>query len=102
MKGLISLAAFLSFSAIADATCHGKIQSIYKWDTAERISVLMDNPNARWIMMPTISDESMALMAFAANKSVKFRWVTADVISCQNGWTNNRVFKGWWLVESGN
>jgi hypothetical protein len=58
------------FSSSANVICKGKIKRIYKWDHFAIISILTDNVGARWISMPTKSDEAMALMAFASGKSI--------------------------------
>ena len=96
----IILILFFSGTSFANVTCTGKIKSVYKWDNFERISILMDNAGARWIRMPTDSDEAMALMAFAANKPIVVAWVDPEVNSCNNGWSNNKPIKGWWAVNA--
>ena len=40
----------------------------------------------------------MALTAFAAGKKVDFYWSAPDVVSCKDGWSNNRVFEGYFQV----
>lgn len=95
---VFKILVFLSINSYADVTCKGRIKSIYKWNNFETISVMLDSAN-RWISMPTKSDESMALLAFASDKRVEFRWEDDNVTSCTNGWSHNKVFNGWWLVE---
>ncbi|MFL0804243.1 MAG: hypothetical protein K6L81_11035 [Agarilytica sp.] len=49
--------------------------------------------------MPTKSDESLALLAFASQKAVTIRWSSADVTSCTEGWSHNRELEGYFLVK---
>lgn len=98
MKKVCCLLAFLfSGIAIADVECKGKIIKIHKWNTEDRISILMDSANS-WIQMPTPADDSMALMAFAADMDIELRWVDPDVNSCTDGWPHHKPLKGWWWV----
>lgn len=97
------VAAFLISNAYADVTCEGKISAIYKWANTQAISVKINTSSGEtnWIQMPTKSDESMALMAFAAGKVVTLRW--GDNVSynqCINGWAHNTVLAGWWMITA--
>ena len=94
------LISFLFVSNVKAAVmCEGTIARVYKWHHMERISVLLSSTN-KWINMPTKSDESMALMAFAANKPVQFYWAAEDVTSCTDGWVHNRVLNGYFLISA--
>ncbi|MCJ8268882.1 MAG: hypothetical protein MJK04_05705 [Psychrosphaera sp.] len=59
---------------------------------------MMLSSTNRWINMPTDVDQSMALLAFSANKAVEFTWDAADVTSCVNGWEHNRSLEGYWIM----
>ncbi len=96
---LISLAFLAPFSVDANVTCEGVITDIYKWDHFETISILVEG-TTRWISMPSKSDESMALMAFAAGKSVVVQWEDASVNTCSDGWDHNKKLIGWWRIKS--
>lgn len=85
-------------SSHAAVTCQGTIKSVYKWNYMDRISILLDSTN-KWINMPTSSDESMALMAFVAGKSVTIYWSAEDVTSCMDGWVHNRSLTGYFQVS---
>jgi len=98
-KKLLSLIVSILFASNIKAAvmCEGTITQVYKWHHMERVSVLLSSTN-KWINMPTKTDESMALMAFAANKPVKFYWAAEDVTSCIDGWANNRVLNGYFVI----
>jgi len=89
---------FFTGNANAQVSCEGTITSVYKWHHMERISVLLSSTN-KWINMPTKSDEAMALMAFASEKTVQFYWAAQDVTSCIDGWDNNRSLNGYFVVK---
>jgi hypothetical protein len=97
---IISVLVVVLFTANVNAatTCKGTIKSVYKWHHMERISVMLTSSN-RWINMPTKSDEAMALMAFAANKTVAFYWAAENVTACVDGWTHNRSLNGYFIVN---
>ena len=98
-KLLIGIAFLASFSVKANVTCEGLITDIYKWDHFETISILVEG-TTRWISMPTKSDESMALMAFAAGKNVVIQWEDPLVTTCLDGWAHNKIFVGWWRINN--
>jgi len=87
-----------AMNVMAAASCEGTIKSVYKWHYMDRISVMLSSTN-KWINLPTKSDESMALMAFAAKKPVYFYWAADDVTSCWDGWADNRSLEGYFLVK---
>jgi hypothetical protein len=104
MKHLIFLIAFTLLVAPAHAAvgCSGKISQIYKWDNFETISILVEIPNkgvTRWLSMPTKSDESMALMAFASNRDVHIYMSEDSVTKCVEGWPHNKKLKGYFVVK---
>lgn len=96
---LLSMSAlFISPLTQAAVTCNGTIEEVYKWHHMERLSIKIGSTN-RWINMPTKTDEAMALMAFAAKKTVSLYWAANDVNSCQDGWDNNRKLDGYWVIK---
>jgi len=95
---ILATSLLLTTNVKAAVNCEGTIKQVYKWHNMERMSVLLSSTN-RWINMPTKSDESMALMAFASNKTVLFYWAAEDVTSCTDGWDNNRSLYGYFLVK---
>jgi hypothetical protein len=86
-----------SVNASAAVTCTGTIDQIYKWNSMERVSIMLSSTN-KWINMPTKTDEAMAMMAFAASKPVYLYWAAADVTACQDGWEHNRSLEGYWVI----
>jgi len=99
---MIRALTFVLFTVIpvqvfADVKCKGKIAEIYKWDSFETISILLDSTD-RWISMPTKSDEAMALMAFASGKEVTIYWLDDAIVNCTSGWVNNKKLSGWWKI----
>lgn len=91
-----------AFTASASVECAGKIYKVYKPSGAATLSVMLMMSNGaqtNWISMPSKSEESMALMAFAADKSIRFFWSAVDVTTCVNGWASNRVLEGWFIVD---
>jgi len=99
MKIISALVIPLLFTINVNAAvqCDGTIEQVYKWHNMERISILLSSTN-RWVNMPTKSDEAMALMAFASNKSIRLYWGAEDITSCTDGWANNRSLEGYFLV----
>lgn len=105
-KIFFSLFLFLvTESASAVVLCSGKISNIYKWNYMTTISVTIvgaDGKASPWISLPTKSDESMAMMAFAADKPVVFYWNTATITSCVDGtagtWSHNTGLDGYFTV----
>ncbi|WP_445765920.1 hypothetical protein [Rheinheimera sp.] len=98
-KIVVALAFLLSCTVDGAVMCKGKIERVYKWSDKEFMSVYLGEQNGnRWIALPTKSDEAMALTAFAAGKKVDFYWSAPDVVSCKDGWSNNRVFEGYFQV----
>ena len=87
-----------SGASSAEVNCLGTINQVYKWSDKETISILLSG-TTRWIRMPTKSDESLALLAFASGKPVRIYWSATDVTSCSDGWSNNRVLQGYFLVQ---
>ncbi|MEL6117749.1 hypothetical protein P0Y67_21345 [Photobacterium sp. SP02] len=104
VKGLFIAAGFLSTPfASADVLCEGKIQNVYKWSDRQMLSIQVATPEGvtNWIRMPTKSDESMALTAFASGKVVRVRWEgDLNFTKCVDGWPHNTEFEGWWLIKS--
>jgi hypothetical protein len=49
--------------------------------------------------MPTKSDESMALMAFASNRDVHIYMSEDSVTKCVEGWPHNKKLKGYFVVK---
>ena len=98
IKYLLLPFLFYSTTAFADVQCKGTITSVHKWDHFETISVYLSSANT-WISMPTKSDESMALTAFASQLPVTFQWVDPNITSCTDGWPQNKKFKGWWSID---
>lgn len=86
-----------TFHVNAEVTCRGKIIKVHKWNTADRISILMDTAS-NWIQMSTATDDAMALMAFAADKTIELRWTVPEITSCTTGWAQHRPLEGWWWV----
>jgi len=95
---LIAVAMSIPFVSFADVQCSGTISKVYKASGTPTLSVLVSGAS-RWINLPTLSDESMALTAYAANKQVTFNWVAADIISCTDGWLDHRAFTGSWTIN---
>ncbi|CCO49713.1 conserved exported hypothetical protein [Vibrio nigripulchritudo SOn1] len=91
------VACSISSMASADVICKGKITKVHKWNNEERISIIMDTANS-WIQMPTQADDAMALMAFAADKTIEVSWKDPAITSCTNGWAHHTQLKGWWWV----
>jgi hypothetical protein len=91
--------------AISGIDCEGTIAHIYKWDDFQRISIKLDLDSggfSPWISMPTRSDESMALMAFAAGKNIHVQWRDETGYTACTGagaWKNNTPLSGWWRVS---
>ena len=107
MKTYLLAVIMLTFSGLASAaaSCSGTIKNVYKWHHMSSLSVIVeltDGSTTPWIGMPTKSDESMALMAFAANKPVTFYWATDRVTDCKttdaNIWNNNTPLDGYFIV----
>lgn len=91
-----------AFCVEAAVECAGKIYKVYKPSGATTLSVMLTMSNGtqtNWISMPSKSEESMALMAFAMDKPVHFYWGASDVTSCANGWAQNRVLEGFFAVD---
>lgn len=93
-------------SASAAVMCSGKITKLYKWNGMTTMSVIITDASgvsSPWINMPSKSEESMAMMAFAADKPVGFYWNTASITSCADGaagtWAHNIPFDGYFLVS---
>ncbi|UTM58536.1 hypothetical protein L4174_006790 [Photobacterium sp. CCB-ST2H9] len=89
-------------NAFAGVTCEGKIQNVYKWFDRQTLSIQVATLEGltNWIRMPTQSDESMALTAFASGKAVQVRWEgNLNITKCIDGWPNNTEFEGWWLIK---
>jgi hypothetical protein len=97
-KYLSILLVSLPLSSWADVTCTGKINAVYKPDNQDTLSMRLDGTN-RWIKMPSKSDEAMALMAFAADKTVTVRWDVPEITSCNDGWDHNTQLVGWWRID---
>ncbi len=98
---IISLLLSANF-ANAAASCGGKISAVYKWHHMSALSVIVKDANGAsspWIGLPTKSDESMALMAFAADLPVSFYFASDNVTSCGEGaWSHNAVLEGYFIV----
>jgi len=103
MKALL-LSGLVSVSNIAygSVNCHGTIKEIYKWDNFETISIRVETPNqgvTNWLSMPTKSDESMALMAFAAKMPILIHMSKSTITSCIEGWPHNEKLKGYFVIQ---
>ncbi len=98
LKVIISFSLMFSAASFSAVTCEGTINQVYKWNDADSISILLSG-TTHWIKMPTKSDESLALLAFASQKAVTIRWSSADVTSCTEGWSHNRELEGYFLVK---
>lgn len=103
MKSFL-LMFLLSFSliSIAGTTCKGTIKNIYKWDHFDTLSIRLhlDNGNiSNYISMPTKSDESLALMAYASKTRVSIYWSDESVTQCTNGWDHNTRLKGYFGTD---
>ncbi len=103
MKKIILMVTLLLLTNLANATvsCTGTIRNVYKWDNFETLSMRLNIDGggvSHYISLPTKSDESMALMAFASKTKVQVYWSAEDVTTCINGWTHNRKFKGYFVV----
>lgn len=97
---IISL-LMLSNMAHAVANCTGTIRNVYKWDHFETISIRLNLDGggiSNYISLPTKSDESMALMAFASKTKVQIYWSAEDVSACKNGWSHNKKLEGYFVV----
>lgn len=109
MKKYILAVTLIAFSGFASAAAHcvGTIKNVYKWHHMASLSVIVeltDGSTTNWIGLPTKSDESMALMAFAANKPVTFYWATSTVTDCKanggdNTWSNNTSLDGYFSIS---
>ncbi|MFL0803293.1 MAG: hypothetical protein K6L81_06220 [Agarilytica sp.] len=96
------LITFCSMNSFATVNCRGVIEQVYKWDHFESISIrikLITGQFANWISMPTKSDESMALMAFASGNEVLVHMSESSVTECVEGWSHNKKLKGYFLIE---
>lgn len=94
--------AIVAAQSHAAVECNGKIKYVYKWHYFENVSIVVELTGGGvtpWIGMPTKADESMALMAFAADKPVQIYWTSADITSCSGGWANNRSLDGFFLIS---
>ena len=96
---LLIVLMLTSSAANADIACTGTIKSVYKWNSFDTISIMLTSTN-RWISMPSKSDESMALLAFASGKPVEVFWGTGEVTSCTDGWSHNRKLVGYFAVNN--
>ena len=88
-------------TAHAIVNCTGTIRNVYKWDHFETLSIRLNLDGgevSHYISLPTKSDESMALMAFASKTKVSFYWAAEDVTACVNGWSQNKKFYGYFVV----
>lgn len=102
MKKYLILLLICSANVSASVNCIGTIDQVYKWDNFESISILVNlNSGGRtnWISMPTKSDESMALMAFASGKNIRVYMSEDSVTNCIDGWAHNKKLKGYFLIE---
>lgn len=50
--------------------------------------------------MPTKSDESMALLAFASQKRVDIYMAKNSITSCVDGWSDNKPLLGYFVVSN--
>ena len=103
MKKLIFVLCLWGISgySFAEANCVGTIRNVYKWAQFETISMrltLEDGSVTNYISLPTKSDESMALMAFASKAKVHIYWSAADVTKCTEGWSHNKKLEGYFVV----
>ncbi|WNO08248.1 hypothetical protein [Teredinibacter sp. KSP-S5-2] len=97
--GVVMLSSlFLSAPSFSGVACEGTIHQVYKWSDKDTLSILLTGAT-HWIKMPTKSDESLALLAFASGKPVTLYWSAPDVTSCTDGWSHNRVLEGYILVK---
>jgi hypothetical protein len=107
MKKVLLVMSFMLSANFANAatSCGGKISAVYKCHFMKTLSVMIKDDkgiSSPWINLPTKSDESMALMAFAADFPVSFYFASADVTSCGEGaWSHNTVLEGYFIVPKG-
>ena len=90
MKVFVLSIILLVFTSPAHSNvdCKGKINGVYKLSGATSLSVRVKldvGGQTHWIQMPTESDESMALTAFAAQVPVHFHWNVSTITSCTYG-----------------
>jgi len=107
MKSKLTALLLLLFSSFtfADAGCSGKIEDIYKWDTFETFSIRLKLPDgnfSNWLSLPTKSDESMALLAFASNRSIYLYYVGEQITTCygDGNWSQNARLNGYFLLKA--
>jgi len=93
---LVALLLF-STSSFASVQCEGKVTRIYKWSHLPTMSIKMDTAN-HWINLPSKSEESMVLLAFASGKSIRLNWSSDSISSCINGWDDNETLVGWLML----
>ena len=102
MKSIIAIfLMFLVNDTYASVLCSGKIHAVYKWDSMDTLSIILNldgEQKTRWINMPTKSDESMALMAFASNKPVRVYMSEENITECVDGWSHNKPLVGYFIV----
>jgi hypothetical protein len=103
MKVFLGLVLLVGINVASGAVqCTGKISNIYKWDSFERLSIIIEiegQGKTNWISMPTKSDESLALMAFASGHSASVYMSEDSVTTCIDGWGHNKVLKGYFIVS---
>jgi len=91
----------ICITSFAEVNCGGTIKNVYKWDNFETLSFRMDLDGggiSNYISLPTKSDESLALMAFASKTKIHVYWSDSDVTKCVNGWSHNKKLKGYFVV----
>ncbi len=98
---LLALLA-LGNMAYGSVNCRGTIKEIYKWDNFETFSVKIEISGqgvTNWLSMPSKSDESMALMAYASQKPVHVYMSEDGVTNCIDGWSHNKKLKGYFVIQ---
>jgi hypothetical protein len=106
MKSIVVATCLTIFcqQTFASVDCPGRVNDVYKWHNMQTLSFrikLGDGQVSNWISLPTKSDESMALMAFASNKPIHIYWAPGTITSCVNGWDHNTSLNGYFVITSG-
>lgn len=93
----------INSTSIADVVCRGKIEKFFQWDTHSTfsISILLEDGsgNTNWLRMPSKSQESLALTAFAMNKDITIKWADPAKTQCINGWAHYEILDGWLSIK---
>ena len=85
--------------ALAEVTCEGKILDIVKWSDSEDLSIKLEN-TGRWVKFQDTTSISMALTAFAAQKTVSLYMNSTNITQCNEGWPHYTVHAGYFLVKN--